>query len=508
MTRTAKLLLIPVLLFETLFFDFIALHRFIDGDEGFYVLAARLVLRHRKPYLDFFYPHLPLLPYIYASWMKCFGISWTSGRLFSALLTSLLGALLYQHVCEQTRNWLAGIAGLILFASSTLVFAWFPLVKTYSLAGLLLFSAYAIVSRLSLASPPWLLGIGGLLFGFSVDTRSYLLLLFPVFLSWIFHTSDTRTRLRSILWFLGGFTLGIAPSLVFFLSSPDGFLFDNLRYHAIKSDNGLIGWWQEKFAIVLMIFLGGPEGNGIQNSILFFVSLGFMFSIRKLRYPPWLALQIAVALGIISLVPTPTVSQYFCLCIPFLAVSTVCAVNNLCVTLKSRRERLVAAVAFVALSSIYLGASANDFRKYLITGDGIAGVRWARNKDDWKLQQVRQVSQAIDQIASPGEMVASFWPGYIFQTQTIPFPGFENDYGLPVSGSLTSEQRSRYHILSLSEIEGSLATHTPRVVVLGNQNHLMEEAMGDRVKTSLRAHGYAMVRSIGGASIYCFCSNP
>jgi xanthosine utilization system XapX-like protein len=231
-----------------------------------------------------------------------------------------------------------------------------------------------------------------------------------------------------------------------------------------------------------------------------------MFSIRKLRYPPWLALKIAFVLCIISLGPTPTVSQYFCLCVPFFAVCAVCAANNLCVTLKSRRERLAAAVAFVGLLSIYLGASAYDFRKYLITGDGIAGVSWARDKDDWRLQRVRQVSRAIDQMVSPGETVASFWPGYIFQTKATPFPGFENDYGLPVSENLTSEQRSRYHILSLADIESNFAAHTPRIVVLGNQNHLMEEAIGDRVKTSLRADGYTLVRSIGGISIYV-CSS-
>lgn len=508
MTRTAKLLLVPVLLLQTLFFSFVTLHRFIDGDEGFYLLASRLVFRHRKPYLDFFYPHLPLLPYVYALWMKCFGISWISGRLFSTWLTILLGVLLYEHVCEQTRNWQAGVATVILFASSTLVFAWFPVVRTYSLAGLFLFSAYLIVSRLSAASPRWLMGAGGLLFGLSVDTRSYLLLLTPVFLCWIFRNSDTHTRLRSILWFIGGCALGVGPSLFLFLSSPDQFLFDNLRYHAIKSDHGLIGWWREKLVIALMSLLGGPEGNGIQNSILFFVSLGFMFSIRKRRYPPWLALQIAVVLSVISLVPTPAVSQYFCLCVPLFAVSAVCVVNNLFVTLKSRRERLVAAVALVALLSIYLGASAYDFRKYLITGDGIAGVRWARDRDDWRLQRVRQVSRAIDQMVSPGEMVASFWPGYIFQTKATPFPGFENDYGLPVSENLTSEQRSRYHILSLADLESNFAAHTPRIVVLGNQNHLMEEATGDRVKTSLHAHGYTVVRSIGDASIYVCCAKP
>ena len=152
MTRTAKLLLVPLLLLQILFFAFIARHRFVDGDEGFYLLASRLVLMHKKPYLDLFYTQAPLLPYAYALWMKCFEISWASARTFSALLTTLLGVLLYEHVCQQTRHWLVGLTAVVMFASSTLVFAWFPVVKTFSLAGLFLFSAYVIVSRLSAAS--------------------------------------------------------------------------------------------------------------------------------------------------------------------------------------------------------------------------------------------------------------------------------------------------------------------------------------------------------------------
>jgi len=73
MTRTARLLLVPVLLGQTLFFTWLALHRFIDGDEGHFLLASRLVLMHKKPYLDFFYNQAPLLPYVYALWMKCSG---------------------------------------------------------------------------------------------------------------------------------------------------------------------------------------------------------------------------------------------------------------------------------------------------------------------------------------------------------------------------------------------------------------------------------------------------
>ena len=502
MTRTAKLLLVPMLLLQILFFTFVALHRFVDGDEGFSLLASRLVLMHKRPYLDFFYQQAPLLPYVYALWMKGFGISWNSARILSALLTTLLGTLLYEHVCRQTRNWLAGFAAVVLFASSALVFTWFTVVKTYSLSGVFLFSAYVVVSELPATSPRWLMGAGGLLLGLSVDTRSYLLLLIPVFLWWIFHNCDTRVRLASILWFLGGFTIAMVPCLYLFISSPDAFLFNNLGYHAIRTNAGLIGMWREKLVIVLILFLGGARG--IQNSILFFISLGFVLSIRRPRYPPRLAFQIAVILAIICLLPTPPYPQYFCLCVPFLIVSAVCAVNELFTHLESRRERLVAVAAFVALFSLCLGATANGFRRYPITGLAIPSL----DKGDWRLQRVLEVSQAIGQVASPGEMVASFWPGYVFQTKATPFPGFENDFGLPVSEKLTSEQRARYHIVSPREVESNFASHAPRIVVLGNENLFMEEAMVDAPKTSLRAHGYTVVRSIGDTSIYVCCSNP
>ncbi len=45
----------------------------IDGDEGYYATAARLVSEGRTPYLDFFYPQMPLLPYVYAPAFKVVG---------------------------------------------------------------------------------------------------------------------------------------------------------------------------------------------------------------------------------------------------------------------------------------------------------------------------------------------------------------------------------------------------------------------------------------------------
>lgn len=59
------------------------------------------------------------------------------------------GGVLYLHVFGVTRDWLAGVSAVVLYASSTLVFVWFTVVKTHCVAGLLLFSAYAVLNRSS-----------------------------------------------------------------------------------------------------------------------------------------------------------------------------------------------------------------------------------------------------------------------------------------------------------------------------------------------------------------------
>ena len=63
--RACKRLLIPVFLVQLIPFLTVARHRLIDGDEGFYLMASRLVFEHRVPYRDFFFTQTPLLPFVY-----------------------------------------------------------------------------------------------------------------------------------------------------------------------------------------------------------------------------------------------------------------------------------------------------------------------------------------------------------------------------------------------------------------------------------------------------------
>ena len=514
MNRTYKLLFVPVILLLVFFFCFVARRRFIAGDEGFYLLASRLVLQHQLPYLDFFYQQAPLLPYIYGLWMKLFGTSWFSARILCALITTVLGLLIYQHVCLETRRWAAGLAAVVLYVSSTFVFAWFPIAKAFSLSGLFLFGAYAVVTRLTPASRVWLLAVAGLLFGLSVDTRSYIVGCAPLFLWWIFRHSDTTNRIRRVLWFLGGCTIGIGPALYLFVASPDPFWFNNLGYHAIRTDSGLIGDLGSKMITARRLWFGSDD-NGFQFSLLSVISLAATLAMRRSTGgAALLALLIAFVLAAVSFLPTPALVQYFCLCVPFLIVTAVCAISDYIDSLRGEWPKRTASFASVVLLAIFVASSVPSFRRYLFTGDRVIGILGNKDAHNWTVDEVSAVSAAIDQMVEPNEKIASFWPGYIFASKADPYPGFENNFGRTVARKLTVEQMTKYHIISQSDVEADFAAHTPRIAVLGNRTFADRDSrdicdnpseLRDCAKILL-SDGYTVVRTIGDASIYRCCS--
>ena len=53
---------IAVCVFQGMLFVPMATLHLIDGDEGYYLLAAKLVFQDKQLYTDFFYPQMPLLP--------------------------------------------------------------------------------------------------------------------------------------------------------------------------------------------------------------------------------------------------------------------------------------------------------------------------------------------------------------------------------------------------------------------------------------------------------------
>src|SRR5882672_3605054 len=68
-----------------------ALSRPIDGDEGFFLMAARLASKGLAPYHDFFFIHGPAIPYVFGTWFRLVGPGWYAARVLSGLISVVIG---------------------------------------------------------------------------------------------------------------------------------------------------------------------------------------------------------------------------------------------------------------------------------------------------------------------------------------------------------------------------------------------------------------------------------
>ena len=508
--RASWLLFAVILLVQAAFFYYVSQHRLVDDDEGYYLLASRLVIEHKTPYLDFFYQQAPLLPYVFGAWFKLAGISWVSARVLCALLSAMVGGLIYWHVLRETGKWIAGACAVLLFASSSLVFPWLPIVKTFALSLLFLFPAYMICARLSPQSSGWVVAVAGALFALAADARSYIVALLPVFLWWLWRGCPTHSRfsnewdshrLTRVLWFAAGVALGALPSLVLFAASPAAFLYNNLGYHAMRTDAGLVGDRQQKLLTIAAVF-AGPY-TGFQFTATSVVAFGLIV-FRKARCgAAVLALVIGIALGLISMLPTPFSMQYLSLVMPFLIVAAVLAASEYLALAHAPRTHRRLQIACVALVIAFVGFAVPIFRQYLFTGYKVPGIHGAADVPNWTLERLTEVSQAVDELARPGETVLSFFPGYIFATRAAPYPGMENNFGLLIAQELPPEKRQRYRLVTPGDLQQALARHEMRLVVVSsNQGYWNAELDYAPILAALRAYGYTPVRQIGDIYIY------
>ena len=487
-----RMALIPVVLVQLGWFLVVARHRLIDGDEGFYLMASKLIWQGQMPYRDFFFTQMPLLPVMYGLWFQIAGTSWIAARALSAFFTTILGTVMYVHVSKETGKWAAGVIAVLLLVSSTHVFAWMTIVKTYALSTLLLFLAYITITRHRSTGSQRAFGIAGLLLGLSADVRLYFAGLFPVLILWILTAPEIRARRRALVGFAAGFALAVLPNIYFFALDPSAYVFDNLGFRAASSGGGFIGDFSDKLDTLYWLFRTRGSGNGAQFGILCFLcGLGFLF-----RRPASarLATYIAVTLISISLLPAPSLTQYFCVAVPFLIVVAVEPLNGI-------RTPLAVAGASVLLL-VFVAASIKDVQRFLSSGEDVIGVSRPRLAVNFRLDSVVAMSHRLDECASPGEPVMSLWPGYLVQSKTQPLPGFENNTARELTRTISSERMFRYHIVSPSRIEALLRAHIPRLVVVGNQESMSSEFDTASYERMLLESGYRRDYQLGTASLW------
>ena len=493
----SKLLLFAVFTGLLVPFLIVARYRLVDGDEGFYLMASRLVFGKHVPYRDFFFTQMPLLPYLFGLFLAFVGNTWVAARAFSAILASLAGVAVFRYVCLETRQRAAGVVAVLLFAASTLVLGWFTIAKTYALSALLLLLAFQLMRARSSSMG---VALSGMWLGLAVDVRLYLAAVLPLFVWWIYRDSKQQARLRAIAYFLAGFGIVVLPNVYFLVLDPAAYIFDNLLFHSIRSDGGLIGNYPQKLLVIAQLFFGRGPGNGLQMTLLSAFVFWMVIYRRSTGSASRRAFQLAAVLALISLLPTPSYVQYFSLCVPFLIIAAVCSASDALQSMESLRYRRLAAAGAVAIALLYAASSAGNLARFTRTGDGLNGIRNQGRAPNWNVDTVRAVSRAIDELAAPGEVVMSLWPGYIFESGTVPFPGLENNTGRERVDVLDPEVALRNHILSEDRVKRAIASHASRIVVVGNQESMFIEAAPYR--EALTRSGYSLVKTIGDASIW------
>ena len=420
-----------------IFFSFISLNRFIAVDEGFYLLAGKLVASGLTPYIDFFYPQMPLLPYLHAIWISIFGTSWTFARCLCSLLATIVALLLGRSIYKRSNSFSYAAIGIILFCCNGLIIGWFTAAKTYVFAAVPLFISYLLVEsgkRNFLA-----LFRAGFLLGTATNIRLFYLALIPLF--FLFAVFKFKLTIKQLTFCLIGGTVALSPNLIFLLYDKDTYLFNNFGYHAIRSFRSLAteqsSWWN-----VLSILSGFKLSDRLellQFPILIWSNIFlFCYYILLKREAISFASSIGLTLSAIYLLPSPIHIQYYSTTIPFLVIGLIEGCLNLSSTTNSKNHPffiryLPVSILFILLI-LTLYQTPFAIKRFTQTGEGVKGID-SSTKETLTLQSINEISEVIDSTFSKNDTVISQWPGFLFTSSLKQISGMENQFWSVLMGN-------------------------------------------------------------------------
>ena len=440
----------------------VAVRRLVDGDEGYILMAARLVSEGHRPYADFFCPQMPGLPYVFGLWFKVTARNWTMARNLCGVVAALTGLCVFELAWRGTgkRRWALIAAGI--YVSHAFVLGWLTIAKTYGLTAM-----FATAGCLALTLPRTRASLlcGGLCFALAGQMRLYAVVLVALGaivlgVGSVKERGTARKVSGTLFWYLGGACLGgflLVPSL---LANTEAWWLGVVRFHGMREagQNELVGQFAQKWATArsLLPLTRSREPAQIQFAVVLAVAVGA----RVL----WLGRGFRVVglawttLFVVSLLPTPTHAQYFCVLVPLLIVDAV-------FLLAWAPGRLGFPIALLGLV-IFANLGRHELRRYTTTGLDVPGVWTTDRVPRWQLSTLRKVAQAID--AQDIDEGASWWPGYFVATKASIVRGLANDFGFRIADRLTLLEKLRYHVVSHADVAAMIQSRAPRLFVQGN----------------------------------------
>jgi hypothetical protein len=433
--------------------------RLIDGDEGYLLQAARLVSEGKRLYTDFFYPQMPFWEHVYGACFWLFGRGWYCARLLSSLIAVGTGLVILEILLRACRRKCWAAVGAAVYLITGLVGGWFTIAKPFGLTAFLLSLG---VLLLEAAQTPLVVACGGLAFALAVECRLYVVVAFPCALLFLLRRHGiSRRGLKFVAALAAGALAGALLLLPYVFRDWHNFAFGNWTYHSIREfgQTGFINNLPNKKNTLLSVFYLDGKGR-LPGSLQF---LGLTVAALVALLSPFssrnrLTSYLWFALFLVSLVPSPTDPQYFCLLVPFLVVETVVAFASL------RGWKAWPLLVVLAIPYVILGV--RDLKRYVVTGEGVPGVLLKDRVARWSIPTILTVAQKIDAANQP--MGASWWPGYFVTTRTPIISTLANDFGFRAAPRLSQKERRRIGIVTHDEVVGMMNQHMPHLFVEGN----------------------------------------
>jgi hypothetical protein len=444
-----------------------------SADEGFHLVAAQLVRAGRRLYLDFFYQHPPLYPYVVAAWMRAFGESWRSAHVLSALLTSgcvfLVAEFVFGRLGDPDWRLAGGLVAAVLVGLQSLVIQFGTIAQPYGLSLFLAFLsarlATAAVDRERGYLPFW----AGLCSGGAAAVSLLAAPVATILLLWMARQNRAGDRRKKCIWSLAGAAIPFLPLLWLAARAPRQTVFDIFTYHLFYRGIGyprawnlrIWGQWMDSAQILLPALLAGMG--------LLFAAQEHAWEARR-RAEVYLCAWLAAGLGVWVALVRPTFPQYFVLLVPFLSVPAAVGVRALAEKIGPAAHPLWPAAGVATLFALGLGKWAYESRPD-------SGFQWKYYED---------IASVVNRVAPPDVPVFSTEDCIYFAARRLPPAGLENpDFRLPAG--LAAKARME----PVSGLEASVAAgRFGAVAIWSGDGWVNSLALPSRYARYETVHGY------------------
>jgi len=436
-------------------------------DEGFHLLAAKLVSIGRKPYLDFVHAQAPLNAYWNASLMRLFGEHWRPIHVVDALMATgavSLAALFVRsrfqpvrvavcmNVARETvdladsrlQGWgAASVIAVFLLAGLNIdVVTFGPIAQAYPFALLLIVGGFYLTVESVARERTLLAALAGLLAGLAAESTLLVAPVAPVLLIWMLLYNPAGKKLARAAAFVAGVAVAFVPLLALFIQSPRQVIFGVLQYHIFFRRSDWEGATQHDLEL-LTSWIQSPQG--ILLAML--AAAGVWFVRKKSGWDRarqaefYLAGWIGLVLTIYLATPHPTFVQYFIFSVPFFAILGSLGLFGIAQQFASTEP----AMKHVPLWPVAVVG--------VLMCLGLAKELYD-NRDDFSWPRMEKVARKVNEVTAPGAPVYLDEMTY-FLSGRIPPPG--NEYESSHKLSLPPAFADYVHIIPQAEYDRRIA---------------------------------------------------